>query len=69
MDPKVIEAMLVNHNRVMSAVYQSLMGIPRVADRFANTGVSPSDLDWERERDYHAEELALENRSFNHERY
>ena len=27
------------------------------------------DLDRERERDYYAEELALENRSYNHDRY
>ena len=50
MDPKLIEQMLINHNRVMSAVYQAM------------------DLDTERERDYYAEEQALEDRSYNHER-
>jgi hypothetical protein len=52
MDTKTIEQVLINHNRVMSAVYQSL-----------------SDLDWERERDYFAEELKLEERSYNRDRY
>lgn len=51
MDTKTIEAMITNHNRIMSLIYEAM------------------DLDHERERDPHAEELALEERSRNYDRY
>jgi hypothetical protein len=52
LDPKTIEQMLINHNRVMAAVYQAM------------------DLDTvDREPDHYAEELRLEERSYNRDRY